>query len=199
MRFLALSPHTDDCEFGCGGVIARRVSEGHSVHIAAFSSCGEPALVQESLQATDVLGIAGSSTHFFDFPARNFPSHRQAILDAMIRIREDLQPDVVFLPCTADTHQDHEVIRQEGFRAFKQITVLGYELPWNNISFSADVFITLSQEDLARKIRALECYKSQTTRYYASPTSVEALVRVRGTQIGAKRAEAFEVIRWGMK
>jgi N-acetylglucosamine malate deacetylase 1 len=39
MRILALSPHTDDVEFGCGGTIAKLVAQGDEVHIVAFSDC----------------------------------------------------------------------------------------------------------------------------------------------------------------
>ena len=38
-KVLVLAPHTDDAEFGCGGTIAKLVSEGSEVHIAAFSAC----------------------------------------------------------------------------------------------------------------------------------------------------------------
>ena len=36
------------------------------------------------------------------------------------------------MPTLKDIHQDHETISKEGLRAFKNTTILGYELIWNN-------------------------------------------------------------------
>ena len=37
------------------------------------------------------------------------------------------------MPSLNDIHQDHATIAQEGLRAFKGCTILGYELIWNNL------------------------------------------------------------------
>ena len=40
------------------------------------------------------------------------------------------------------------------------------------------------------------CYRSQAHRPYATEEFVRGLARTRGTQIGVKYAEAFQVFRW---
>ena len=88
----------------------------------------------------------------------------------------------------------------EGLRAFKlSASILGYEMPWNNLSFNTTCFICLSEENLKRKIAALSCYKSQTDRFYATGEFIRSLAITRGTQVGAKYAETFEVLRWIIK
>ena len=37
-RVLVLAPHTDDAELGCGGTIARLLTDGADVLVAAFST-----------------------------------------------------------------------------------------------------------------------------------------------------------------
>jgi LmbE family N-acetylglucosaminyl deacetylase len=199
---LVISPHTDDGELGCGGTIARFVEEGNSVHYVALSSCeksvpeGCPSdiLKREVKKATKVLGI--EKPYLFDFEVREFPKFRQAILDTLIDLRTSIKPDMVFAPSSFDTHQDHRTIYEETYRAFKQCTILGYEQPWNNITFNTLAFIALEEKHINKKILALNCYKTQKERTYLNPEFIRGLAMTRGTQIEQKYAEAFEVIKW---
>jgi len=111
----------------------------------------------------------------------------------------ELKPELVLLPSTSDTHQDYQTISQEGFRAFKKISIVGYEMPYNNLSFSTNLFVVLEEEHVSKKVQALRCYKSQASKIYATADFIMSLASVRGTQIGVKYAEAFEVIRWVIK
>ena len=204
MTVLILAPHTDDGEFGCGGTVAKLIERGIKVTYVAFSSCDESlpkelpkdTLIREVGEATAKLEIARDNLILFDFKVRKFPEFRQPILEEMIRLNSELAPHLVFLPCPNDTHQDHNVISSEGFRAFKRTTILGYEIPWNNLTFTTNAFVHLEERHLARKIEALRCYKSQADRSYAREEFIRSLAIARGTQIGHAYAEAFEVIRW---
>lgn len=203
-RILILAPHTDDGEFGCGGSMSKWVDEGKEVYYVAFSSArksvppGMPKdiLEKEVKEATQVLGVPPDNLILFNYPVREFPTYRQKILEDMVRLENELKPELVLLPSTNDTHQDHQTISQEGFRAFKKISIVGYEMPYNNLSFSTNLFVVLEEKQVSKKIEALKCYKSQATKTYATPDFIMSLARVRGTQIGVKYAEAFEVIRW---
>jgi len=93
-------------------------------------------------------------------------------------------------------HQDHQTIACEGFRAFKKVSMLGYEIPWNNLTFQTNVFVFLSEQELNKKIEAVKCYKSQQNRNYAKEDFIRGLAKTRGIQIGVDYAEAFESIRW---
>ena len=107
----------------------------------------------------------------------------------------DFQPDIVFIPSTHDVHQDHQTIAQEAIRAFKNTTLLGYELIWNNLTFNTQCFVELSEENLAAKQRALAKYASQKGRPYMSDTFIRSLAVTRGVQAGIPLAEVFEVTR----
>jgi LmbE family N-acetylglucosaminyl deacetylase len=127
---------------------------------------------------------------------RDFPQYRQAILEDMVRLNSEIAPTLVLLPSPNDTHQDHNTIAREGFRAFKKTTMLGYEVPWNNLTFNTQAFVFLQESHLVCKIEALKCYRSQASRSYATEEFIRSLARTRGVQIGQKYAEVFEVIRW---
>lgn len=200
-KILVLSPHTDDGEFGCGATIARFVKEGKEVHYAAFSiaedSVPEPfprdILATEVEEATKVLGVA--SLTLSPYPVRRLAYYRQEILEKLVRLGKEINPDLVLMPSLNDIHQDHATVAAEGLRAFKKKTILCYELPWNNITFSNSCFITFGAEELDKKIEAMECYKSQEWKWYARKEFTRSLAVIRGTQIGGEYAEVFEVLR----
>jgi LmbE family N-acetylglucosaminyl deacetylase len=100
------------------------------------------------------------------------------------------------MPNVNDIHQDHQTIYAEGLRAFKQTTILGYELPWNNLIFTTNTFIKLDEANIKQKIAALNEYKSQSSRTYLNEDFIRSLARTRGVQIGTDYAEAFELVRW---
>ena len=202
-KVLVLAPHTDDGELGCGASIARFVSEGAEVYYAAFSTCeqsipqGLPKdiLEQEMREAIQVLGISQEHLFVYGYPVRRLSYYRQEVLEDLTVLRNRLQPDLVLLPSSADLHQDHQVLAAEGMRAFRKATVLGYEEPWNHITFSTQAFIRVEEEHLEAKLRALKCYQSQTNRRYFSSDFIRSLAIVRGVQAHSKYAEAFEVIK----
>lgn len=203
-RCLILAPHTDDGELGCGGTISKMVSEGKEVYYVAFSICTKslPAgwapntLELEVRQATKLLGVPSSNLILFDYDVRRFKEFRQPILEELIKIKNSIGPDLVFVPSPTDIHQDHQVISEEGLRAFKNVSILGYELPWNNVSFNTRSFIRLNENNIQSKIDALQCYASQKHRTYLNSDFIRGLAITRGVQINAAYAEAFEVIRW---
>jgi LmbE family N-acetylglucosaminyl deacetylase len=166
-KALVLAPHTDDGEFGCGGTMARLVDAG----------CPESAL----------------TVH--DFDVRTFPERRQDILELLVALWEEWQPDVVFQPSLHDVHQDHRTIAEEGLRAFKRTTILGYEIPWNNFDFAYQWYVALELRHIDRKVAALEHYASQQHRRYANEEYVRNLARMHGVNVSREYAEVFQVYR----
>lgn len=204
---LILAPHTDDGELGCGGTISKLLNLGKDVYYMAFSTAEESVpkgfpqdqLKIEVREATAKLGIPESNLFIKNYAVRKLNYVRQEVLEDLIEIRDKIKPDVIFMPCSQDIHQDHQTIHNEGIRAFKHSTLLGYELIWNNLSFHTDLFITLESRDITNKIEALQCYKTQSHRNYMTPDFVSSLGRIRGVQVGVEFAESFEVIRWIIK
>ncbi|BFN36438.1 MAG: N-acetylglucosamine malate deacetylase 1 [Candidatus Marinimicrobia bacterium] len=203
-RILILAPHTDDGEFGCGGSIAKFLEDGADVYYAAFSTAKEsvpPGMPENILEievkeATKRLGIKPENLLIYGFTVRKLNYVRQDLLEEMVRLKQDLDPDLVFMPSPHDLHQDHNTVAMEGQRAFKQTTILAYEIPWNHINFETRSFIRLEKRHIDKKIYALDAYNSQKMRKYASKEFIMSLATTRGVQIGCDYAECFEVIRY---
>jgi LmbE family N-acetylglucosaminyl deacetylase len=203
-NILVLAPHTDDGELGVGGTISRFIREGAKVTYVAFSTAEESVpegypkdvLKVEVRNATLKLGIKEENLIIFNYPVRKLNFYRQEVLEQLITLRKENDFDLLFIPSANDIHQDHSTVTTEAIRAFKNISILGYELIWNNLSFNTTCFIELKEQDILKKVNALKEYKSQNQRDYMSKEFIFSLASVRGVQVGGKYAEVFEVIRW---
>lgn len=203
-KILILAPHPDDAEFGLGGTIARLIELGKEVHVAVFSDCEKstPAgfargtIEQELYKSMEFLHIPKERIHMHRFEVRLFPEFRQDILERMIVLKNELQPDTVFLPSSSDMHQDHSTIHLEGIRAFKHQNILGYEMPWNNFQFKSYLYVKLDERHIQQKIGAIEIYQSQAHRPYSAAEFVCSLATIRAIQINTQYAESFEMIRF---
>lgn len=202
-NILVLAPHTDDGELGLGGTINYFIEQGKNVVYAAFSTATESVpkgfpkdiLKIEVKEATLKLGIKNENLFVYNYQVRKLNYVRQEILEDLIKIRSKMHFDIVFIPSLHDIHQDHTTIAQEGLRAFKNTTLLGYELIWNNLTFNTQCFVKLEERHIRAKVEALKKYESQGFRDYLSEEFIFSLAKTRGVQVGCKYAEAFEVVR----
>ncbi len=193
MKALFISAHTDDAELGCGGTIAKLLEDGSSIKAISFCHCGREDLKEEFVKSMD--SLLTYDRILLNYDVRNFDKNRQSILDNLIEIKNEFKPDAVFVHCANDIHQDHKVVYEEALRAFKDCTIYGYELPWNNLSFNSTAFFKLKERHIDKKAEALSKYKSQAHRNYMDKDFHYSLAKVRGVQIGVEYAEAFELIR----
>jgi len=202
-RVLVIGAHTDDVEMMCGGTIAKFLDCEREVHYATFSFADkslpegfpEGTTRDEVVEAAKILGIPMLNLNLFDYEVRIFPNFRQEILEDLIRLRKEINPDLVITHNANDTHQDHKVISEESFRAFKQTaSIWGYESFKNNRSFDNDLYVKLNQIHMDKKIEAISEYKSQIIKY-DNKLSIIALANYRGAQVNHKYAECFEVMR----
>ena len=199
-----LAPHTDDGELGAGGTIAKLIENGANVYYFAFSTAEESVpdghpkdiLKIEVIKATKKLGIKRENVIIYHYKVRKLNYARQEILEDLVRHKKEILPDLVLMPSLHDIHQDHSTIAQEGLRAFKNCTILGYELIWNNLTFNTTCFIKIDKKHVQCKCDALKEYKSQEGRAYISEDFIYSLAKTRGVQIGTTYAESFEVLRW---
>ena len=203
MKILIICAHTDD-ECGCAGTIARIIDEegNEKISYVAFSDIAKPLTEQgyqpdtARIECAEAMRRFGIKHHkILDYENRIFPTNRQNILDDMIKIKNYLEPEVVFIPASTDIHQDHQVIYNEGLRAFKHSIIMGYELPQNIIAAKNTAFIQLKKKHIEQKIYALSAYQSQAFRVFATPDFIWGLAKLRGAQCNAEYAEAFELIR----
>ena len=201
-KILFLSPHPDDIEFYCGGTLSKIIDSGNEVMNIAFSDCaqsipdGFPSdiLKMEFMQAMKTAGV--NNYKLKECPVRRFNEHRQDILEYMISVNKEFNPNIVFLPSVNDIHQDHEVIRKEALRAFKNKCLISYEVPLNSFDHSFNLVIELSQNNIDKKLEIIKCYKSQVFRNYSNPEFIISSAVTAGAYVQKQYAETFKIIKW---
>ncbi len=205
-KILILSPHTDDAELGAGGYISRLIEDDKEILWVVFSTARESVpkgmandvLLKEFLSVVKHLKMNESNYRIFEYKVRHLFTKRQEILESLVRIKNEFQPDLVIGPSQNDYHQDHQIVANEMIRAYKtSASIICYELPWNHLKFENQLFVELDPRHLDCKINLLNHYRSQIakSRQYFTPEFISGLARSRGIQIGKEFAEAFEVIR----
>ena len=195
---LAIAPHIDDVELGAGGTIHKLMENQNTVYYVGLSQppdIDRTEFMEEFRASRSRLGIPEENLILRNYDPRNLFDSRTDILQLFFDLNSRLKPDLVLIPNSKDIHQSHEVVHAEARRAFKYLTILGYELPWNSMEFSMDVFITLSENNVKAKVEAINCYRTQKHRMFFSNDIVGDLAHVRGKQIGHNYAECFELIR----
>jgi len=204
-KYLFVGAHPDDIEFGAGATLAKSVLKNVDCYAIIFSDCHQSldsksnkknTLVIESQRALIKLGLKPDQMRFLNFQVRKFPESRQDILQELFNLSQEHSFDRVFVPCSYDIHQDHQVVAIESLRAFKFSTVLGYELPWNNLESKLQFFNEVNEYQVQVKKEAISEFNSQYGRFYSGIDKVETILKFRGLQANKNFAEAFEVLRW---
>lgn len=202
-KILILSPHPEDGEIGCGGLIQRFLKNKSKCWYVCFTNASQSvkppfkpnAQTYEMYRSTSILGIKKNFIIQKNYEVRSFNKYRQDILHELYLLNKKIKPDLVLCHSRQDTHQDHETITKEAIRAFKKTSILGYELPWNHFNFSADLYINLTKKECEIKCEALRSYKSRMYRPYLSKKRQLEILGMRGLQIEKDYAESYEVIR----
>ena len=123
-------------------------------------------LKTEVINATNKLGIPSKNVFVYNYQVRKLNYSRQEILEDLMTHRKKLNPDLVLMPSLHHIHQDHATIAQEGLRAFKGSTILGYELIWNNLTFNTTSFVTLDEKHIQQK-----CYFHEAILSFSAEVS----------------------------
>lgn len=194
---LAIGPHPDDVEAGCGGSVARLVDEGNKLIYLVFSRCldqnGNEGIVEEVQNSSKAL----SADKFLlcDLPNRRLFEHGEEMRAILEEIRGRYNPRIVFCPSDDDIHQDHRAVYKETYRVFRNNTVLGYEIPRSSVQFNPELYIKLKPVDVKKKLAALSCFQTQRRRVYFKKTVFVSTLIHRGAFIGEKYAEAYRALR----
>jgi len=198
-RILALAPHPDDIEIGCGGTLAVHAGRGDEVHlfVATEGGVGGSAEVRKAEQerASAILGI--SKIHWGGFSDTCLPQQAMALMETLEQVVKQLQPDTVYVNYRDDTHQDHRVLAQVANSVTRYVAnVLAYETP-SSIGFEPTLFMDID-DAMDRKIDALEAHASQLERTHVRLNIVEiakATAHFRGVQGKLSCAEGFMPVR----
>lgn len=156
--------------------------------------------------------IGYQSVKTYNFADNRFDSHDLLdIVKVVEHEKEQFQPDIIFTHNATDLNIDHQLTFQAVMTATRPMegecvrTVLSFETPsateWQAPSmqpfFAPNIYVAVREEDVEAKIKAMAAYEFES-RPFPHPRSAEALrilSQYRGVQVGAKYAEAFQIVR----
>lgn len=190
---LAIGAHPDDVELGCGGTLAKLISEGKTVAVIDLTQ-GELGTrgtnitrAEEAAEATRVMGYVGrENLKMKDGFLVNSEEYQLEIVK-MIR---KYQPDIVFANAIDDRHPDHAkaaklvsdacflsglvkietTLDNESQKAWRPKQIFHY-IQWRNIT---PAFVVDVSGFMEKKIEACLAYKTQ----FYDPNSKEPMTPI---------------------
>ena len=183
---MTVSAHPDDWELGCGGTIERLKREGCEVSHAVLG-----------------LGRGAETDNKFD----SLPLlHWVGQVELHIAIHK---PNIIFTHYANDLNIDHRITYKAVITAARPLPdccvkeIYSFEVLSSTewafpTSFSPDVFVALTEEDIFKKNKVLVEQYTMEMREWPHPrcpTGVRLLATNRGMQVGVKYAEAFKTVR----
>lgn len=197
-RVLFIGAHPDDIELGCGGLIHHILPQTDILCVTLSDNQKNPLLsnlVEEHFRSMAVLGVPKEKVLLGQFETRRFPHLRQEILEYMIGLNRSFKPDIVFVHTKSDIHQDHGTITEEALRAFRGVTVLGYDVLRSSYGFFPSFLVEVTEEDVDCKIRALAEYHTYAAKYYFDPSITRSTMIRHGALCERPFAEGFDILR----
>jgi LmbE family N-acetylglucosaminyl deacetylase len=197
-RVCFFGAHPDDIEIGCGALISHIASQTDLRVVTLSDNQKNPLLkniVSEHYRSMKVLGVPEEKVIVGQFETRRFPQFRQEILSFILGIRKEFNPDMVFLHTKADLHQDHATVTEEGLRAFRGTTVLGYDVIRSSYGFFPHFLVEVDEIDVQKKIQALSEYHTYDDKYYFDPDLTRSILVKNGALAERKFAEGFDILR----
>jgi LmbE family N-acetylglucosaminyl deacetylase len=197
-RVLFLGAHPDDIELGCGALLHHISGQTEILCVTLSDNQKNPALkdvLAEHHKAMDVLGVKRESIAVGKFTTRVFQEQRQDILEYFLKLRKDFQPDLIFVHSKQDIHQDHNVMTDEALRAYRGVTVLGFDVIRSSYGFFPHFLVQVDEADVDAKVEALKQYGTYADKYYFNPELIRSIMVRHGALAECAFAEGFDILR----
>lgn len=198
---LCLGAHADDIEIGCGGTLLKLKATNPSLNVSWIVFASDETRHREAAESANqfLASTNQPDIQIHQFPDRYFPSVWSEIKDYFSKLASDLSgdrtPDLILTHRLDDRHQDHRVLAELTWNAFRNHMILEYEIP----KFEGDlgqpnVYIPLSPEVVQRKTEVImNCFASQHERPWFDEETFRSLMRIRGLESNSptRYAEGF--------
>lgn len=197
-RVLFLGAHPDDIELGCGALLHHIVDQTDILCVTLSDNQKNPKLKdvkEEHYASMAVLGISEEKIILGPFTTRVFPNARQEILEYFLKLRRDFKPDLIFVHSQHDVHQDHNTMTEEALRAFRGITVLGFDVVRSSYGFFPNFLVEVNEQDVNKKIEALSKYGTYRDVYYFNSELTRSIMVRHGALAEVPFAEGFDILR----
>lgn len=193
---IVFSPHPDDAALGCGGTMAKRLSEGFEVYVVMltdgrnaftkkFGISSEPSPEEvkqirrdELIKAMTILGVPDKNLFLFDFEDGTLEKHKKEAEEKVIGVIEKYWPADVYYPFRRDCHPDHRATNWVVRHALQQLRYAGsYEYTithtYMHLGPLVEKFLSLLRRDeVEEDISAFLSLKERALDEYKSTTTV---------------------------
>jgi len=197
-RVLFLGAHPDDIELGAGALIHNIRNKSEILCVTLSDNQKNPLLqnvIEEHRASMAVLGVKEENDIIETFETRKFPDLRQEVLEYLLKLRREFKPEIIFCHSQNDIHQDHNVVTQEALRAYRGLTVLGFDVVRSSYNFFPHFFVDVTEQDVGKKIEALSQYKTYHDKYYFDAELLRATMIRHGALAERDFAEGFDILR----
>lgn len=197
-RVCFIGAHPDDIELGAGALIAHIVGQTEILCVTLSDNQKNPNLpnvANENRRSMAQLGMPDDHVIIAQFETRRFPHQRQEILEYLFDLNRRFRPEIVFTHTRADIHQDHSTTTEEALRAFRGVTVLGFDVLRSSYGFFPNFLVGVDEADVEKKLRALAEYKTYENKYYFDPQVTRATMLRHGALAELPYAEGFDILR----
>ena len=202
LKVLCLGAHCDDIDIGCGATLLKVLARPGSVHVTWVAFASDPKRARELRASAKrfLKGAARSNVITHEFRDSYFPAQYEQIKEAFEPLKRLPSPDIVFTHKHDDLHQDHRLVSELTWNAFRNHLVLEYEVPKYDGDLSTpNAYVCVDRALVDRKIKILmACYRTQTKKPWFTPETFEAIMRLRGVEAGAITgwAEGFRAAKF---
>ena len=217
MNILVISPHPDDETLGCGGTILKHKDIGDKIYwliitnIVVKNGWDKDIVEKRQKEIKTVAEMYGFEKTFkLDYPTAKLDIIPiQEIIESISGVILEIKPEIIYLPNRSDVHTDHQITFKAAYSCTKNFRypfirkILMYEtlsetefaptLAEN--TFIPNVFVDITKY-FEKKLEIFNIYKSEVMKE-SLPRSlevVEAFNRYRGSRIGKKYAESFQLL-----
>ena len=202
MNRVVLAPHCDDETLGCGGLLAKYPDECSVVVIATPDEVRR----KEFEVAKSILGY--QCALFLGLTDGNIGEDMHGLVGLLDQVVSDLQPDELYLPFPS-IHQDHIAAYEAGIRAGRLsmteghwftpslyvYDVAAYDVALYPTNLEWNVFESLCEDSIDKKVDALGAYASQAVTGPHPVNSVKQLAAVIGHARQVDWAEPYSLVR----
>lgn len=214
-KILIVAPHADDEAICCGGLIMKAKKEGDKVFVLYMSTGGsrqftngqtlEADRIQEAVNASNYggfkykIGFKGTSTRV-DLMAQ------KDLIEMIEDTVKEFKPQIVVIPFQNSYAQDHRAVAQACISAFrpmpsflhhqpKMILELEEAVRWP-VASNPNFYIDIS-DVMEEKINLYKCHQTQFVEdpHPRSFDNLRRIAGIRGTEIGVKYAEGYNLLR----
>jgi LmbE family N-acetylglucosaminyl deacetylase len=197
LKVLCLGAHSDDIEIGAGGTLLGWIDSGLKldVHWCVLSARG-PRRAEAMAGADAVLrGAATRNVECGEFRDGYFPYEGAEVKSWIEDLKTRMNPDIVFTHRGDDAHQDHREVSRLTWNAFRDHTILEYEIPkWDGDLGRVTHYLDVPAECALLKVETLDdCFPSQRSRKWWSADTFLSIMRLRGIECRREYAEGFVV------